>query len=280
MRKYDPEKPILYTHIPKCAGSSMRIALGQWFGDGYHKLNQRQDSKFGMEKLPTQDSDGNWLPGVRCIHAHFHHGHGFGLPYFFPEVDQYITILRDPFDLMVSMYFFIKGRSNQGKFWFRGRPVDITEKYPTIETYIRGYPYWLFSHLPQDLTLSNYRKKLTDRFVYIGIFEDLQNSIDRLAERLGQSPLTVPISNASQYDETVPEHLREQFYFDYPLPKKIYDFACENYRIDFPAETASPAFDSNGGSDRDGHREISQPQPDPLNDDAVVCGDMSPLEPS
>ena len=197
MRIYDPQKPILYTHIPKCAGTSMRRVLAEWFGDGFHKVNQEQNSQFGMQKLPTQDDEGNWLPDVRCIQSHFHHGHGFGLPYFYPEVDQYITILRDPFDLMVSMYFFIKGRSRKGKFWFRGRPVDISERYPNIDSYLSTYPYWMFSHLPQNLTLANYRHQLESQFVYIGVYEDLQTSIDQLAVVLDQPTMQLPVSNLS-----------------------------------------------------------------------------------
>ena len=277
MRIYDPNQPLIYTHIPKCAGSSMRRVLTEWFGEGYHKLNQQQNSQFGMQKLPTQDSDGNWLPDVRCIQAHFHHGHGFGLPSFYPEVKQYVTIFRDPFDLMVSMYFFIKGRSKQGLFWYRGRPVDISEKFPNVTSYLATYPYWMFSHLPQDITLANYREKLTSQFVYIGVFEDMQNSIDRLAVALDQSTMTLPVSNASNYDETVPEELREKFYFDYPLPKKIYDFAVENYLknpsdsndedadLEPSSKTSTTKFSNDGSS---------------LADDEVVCGDMMMSEES
>ena len=262
MRIYDPQKPILYTHIPKCAGTSMRRVLAEWFGDGFHKVNQEQNSQFGMQKLPTQDDEGNWLPDVRCIQSHFHHGHGFGLPYFYPEIDQYITILRDPFDLMVSMYFFIKGRSRKGKFWFRGRPVDISERYPNIDSYLSTYPYWMFSHLPQNLTLANYRQQLESLFVYIGVYEDLQTSIDQLAIVLDQPTMQLPVSNASKYDENVPNHLREQFYRDYPLPKKIYDFALENYLISGKAQD-----DPNSEASMD-------EQALPLDDDEVVCGDM------
>jgi len=271
MRTYDPNEPILYTHIPKCAGSSMRKVLSEWFGDGYHKVNQKQDSQYGMQKLPTQDADGNWLPDVRCIHSHFHHGHGFGLPYFYPEITQYITIMRDPFELMVSMYFFIKGQSKQGQFWYRGRPIDITEKFPNIESYLRSYPYWMFSHLPQNLTLANYREKLASQFVYIGIFEDLQKSVDRLASILEQPTVSLPVSNASDYDESVPEELREQFYFDYPLPKKIYDFAVENYLKDSSSQAVGA--EQNGAVDAtsvlSGGEDAAA-----MSADEVVCGDM------
>ncbi len=255
----------------------MRHVLSEWFGDGYHKVNQQQNSQFGMQKLPTQDSAGGWLADVRCIQSHFHHGHGFGLPYFYPEVDQYITILRDPFDLMVSMYFFVKGRSRKGKFWFRGRPVDISEKYPNIESYLSTYPYWLFSHLPQNLTLANYRQQLSSQFVYIGVYEDLQNSIDRLAAVLGKPTIPLPVSNASEYDENVPNHLREQFYHDYPLPKKIYEFAVENYlmagQTQVP-EDKEPAIEETAiATDSPSHTSIAN-RGLPSSSDEVICGDM------
>jgi len=245
----------------------MKQVLSQWFGDGFHKVNQQQNSQFGMQKLPTQDEEGNWLPGVRCIQAHFHHGHGFGLPYFYPEIDQYITILRDPFDLMVSMYFFMKGRSRQGQFWYRGSPVDMSEKYPNIESYLCTYPYWLYSHLPQNLTLVNYRQQLESQFVYIGVYEDLQTSIDQLAAVLDQPSMPLPVSNASKYDENVPNYLREQFYHDYPLPKKIYDFALENYLGSGPTGAAEVQDDSATNT------ALEEPAL-PLGDDEVVSGDM------
>ena len=50
---------------------------------------------------------------------------------------------------------------------------------------------------------------------------------------------TLPRVNASIYDEKIPEHLREQFYADYPLLKKVYDFAARNYQLEgyeFPAD--------------------------------------------
>ena len=233
MRKYDPDKPLIYTHIPKCAGTSFVQLLRNWFGDQYHKLNQDETQDIILPRVPTQDENGNWLPNVRCIHGHFNHGRGYGLPYFYPEVDQYFTILRDPFDLIVSMYFFVKGRSQEGRFWFRGEQVDISRRFPTVDTYVKSYPYWLFHHLPQDVNLENYQAALAERFVYIGVFEDLQTSVNNLGKILGKPHRELPHINPSSYDEPVPEHLREPFYHDYPLLKKIYDFAKLHYRPGF-----------------------------------------------
>ncbi len=239
MRQYDPSKPLIYTHIPKCAGSSVVQLLRHWFGAQYHKLNQDERRDIILPRVETRDADGNWLPNVKCIHGHFNHGRGYGLPYFYPELDQYFTILRDPFDLAVSMYFFAKGRSREGRFWFRGEAVDFNQQFPNVESYLNSYPYWLFDHLPQDVTLDNYEEKLRSRFIYMGIFEDLQTTIDHLAKVLGMESAALPHVNISTYDENIPEHMRERFYADYPLLKRIYDLAKNTYRLDgyhFPAD--------------------------------------------
>ena len=163
------------------------------------------------------------------------------MPYFYPEVNQYFTILRDPFNLVVSMYFFAKGRSLRGEFWHRGEAVDIRDQYPNVASYVRTYPRWLFNHLPQDMTLNNYQEKLAERFVYIGVFEDLQTSINQLAEVLGKPTGELPKVNVSNYDEAVPESLRTQFYHNYPLLGRIYQFALEHYRTPNVTPAASDA---------------------------------------
>lgn len=231
MKTYDPNKPIIYTHIPKCAGTSVVRLLQEWFGPTYHKLNQDETKDILLPKVATQDEQGNWLPTVRCIHGHFNHGRGYGLPYYYPEIDQYFTILRDPFDLIVSMYFFAKGRSKEGRFWFRGEQVDFSAQFPSVREYLQSYPYWLYHHMPQDATLDNYAQSLSKRFVYMGIFEDMPVTLANLAKILGKPPRELQQLNVSNYDEKVPESLRDQFYADYPLLKRIYDFAAENHRF-------------------------------------------------
>ena len=260
MKPYDPSQPVVYTHVPKCAGTSVVRLLKNWFGTGYHKLNQDESKDIILPRVDTQDDNGNWLADVKCIHGHFNHGRGYGLPYFYPEVDQYFTILRDPFDLVCSMYFFVKGRSIRGVFWFRGEQVDIRDQFPTVEHYLNSYPYWLFHHLPQDITLENYRRKLEERFVYIGVFEDLPTTIDNLAKIFGKEKWDMPHMNESNYDEHVPDSLREKFYFDYPLLKRVYDLARETYQdVSPPKVTPSPASSNSKNPNAKNNTSFSTP---------------------
>ena len=227
---YDPHQPVIFSHIPKCAGSSFIRLLRQWFGKEYLKLNQDEKQDILLPRFKLKDEQGNFKPGIKVVHGHFDHGRRYGLPYFYPEVKQYFTIFRDPFDIVVSMYFFCKGRSKEGRFWYRGEQVNILDEYPTLESYLADYPYWLFNHLPQDMTLSNFRQKIRRHFVYIGIQEDLRGSIRTLAKILGKSYVELPRFNESIYDEYIPNDLRERFYTDYPLLKAIYDFAKDHYQ--------------------------------------------------
>jgi hypothetical protein len=232
MRIYDPAEPLIFTHMPKCGGSSFIRLLRDWFGAGYHKLNQDETQDVLLPRIATRDAEGNWLPDVQCIHGHFDNGRGYGLPYFYPEISQYFTILRDPFDIAVSMFFFCKMRSREGKFWYRGRQENILDKYPNLEYYLRESPYWIYNHLPQDINLQNYRERLGSRFIYIGVQEDMETSVARLAAIIGKPPVALPRFNESEYDEPVPGWLRDRFYYDYPLLRLVYEYALEHYKRD------------------------------------------------
>ncbi|MBL8890701.1 MAG: sulfotransferase family 2 domain-containing protein [Planctomycetaceae bacterium] len=230
MRKYDPQQPLIFTHIPKCAGTSIVRVLRHWFRGHYYHTFTDDRRGLPMQHVATRDATGQWDRNVQCIHAHFDHRRGYGLPYFYPEIQQYVTIFRDPFDIVVSMYFFAKGKAQAGKFFHEGNAIDFCSYYPNLETYVHEHPIWLYDHLPQDLTLYRLRESLAARFVYIGIFEDMATSIDCLRRKLGKPPIEMPLRNVSKYDEEVPESLRKWFYHNHPLLYEIYQFALETYR--------------------------------------------------
>lgn len=240
MRPYDPDQPVIFAHIPKCAGTSFIRLLRQWFGDEYyHPHVNESEQGTTLPKRALKDENGDWCDDIRCIHAHFDHGRGYGLPYHFPEVTQYFSFIRDPFDIVVSMYFFAKGKSAKGEFLYDGRQVDIREQYPSIEHYVKEPPTWLYNHFPQDITLENYREQVPERFIYLGLFDEMDVSIRELGKILNKPNVELPKKNQSHYDEDVPERLRLEFYEEHPLLVGIYEIAKENYLVSGP--------DSSGG---------------------------------
>lgn len=230
MRKYNPREPVIFVHLPKCAGTSFIRLLRNWFGEGYrHPHVNEQCEGTTLPKLDVLLEDGSFDPEIKCIHAHFDHGRGYGLPSQFPEVNQYFTIVRDPFDIVVSMYFFAKAKSARGEFFYDGRQIDIREQYSSVADYVAERPDWLYNHFPQDITLENHREKLAARFVHVGLFEELPRSIDHLAKVLKKKPVVLPHANKSTYDEPLPLELRQRFYHEHPLLKGIHDFARSSH---------------------------------------------------
>lgn len=226
MKPYDNTRPLISIHMPKCGGNSVGLLLGDLFGG--RLLTHYPDEKTG--ELPRQHRAG---PGT-CIHGHFDNTRGMGAGDYYPEADQFITFLRDPFDLKVSLYFYLKRLWKSKTAWFNGRPmarpaadvntflrsrIDAASDYPTFRDF-----------LPGNISLDNYRDVLDRLFVYIGITEDAPMSAGVLARRLGHVPVRMGRQNTSPRDETISPDIREAFVRGHALDYAIYGFALDHYR--------------------------------------------------
>ncbi|MBI3796453.1 MAG: sulfotransferase family 2 domain-containing protein [Deltaproteobacteria bacterium] len=120
MKPYDREKPLISIHVPKCAGGSFGVVLQSWFGPNlcphYPNWELRQTP-------PRYD-----LKEGICIHGHFNSFKGVGVLDYYPQVEQFITILRDPFEMAVSFYFFRKRPDKDGPTWEKRRPPHRNEE--------------------------------------------------------------------------------------------------------------------------------------------------------
>jgi sulfotransferase famil protein len=223
MRRYDKEKPLISIHVPKCGGTSFRSVLERWFGANFYP------HYFG-EQLNERPCKHETRRGI-CIHGHFNNQRAIGIMDYYPEVDQFIMILRNPFEMAVSRYFFLKGR---GENRFRGgNPLPpIREQFKDIGDYLRRYGKrrYVMNLLPCEVTLENYEEMFDKYFVYIGITEDLQTSVDVLARRLGFPSMPVGRLNTSVHDEEVTAELREEFINNHPFAYAIYEYAVRHYK--------------------------------------------------
>ena len=229
MKIYNPNMPLLSIHIPKCAGVSFRYVLKKWFDQGlkYHYMNEKKGKRPKIYNLHSRSFFTRKIRPI-CIHGHFPNSRGLGMKDSYPEVDQYITVLRDPFDMIVSNYRYMMTLKN--KAYRDGRKImNWVDSEFTLEKYLETAAPYTMLFFPKETNLRNYKAIIEENYVYIGIAEDLQRSIDCLALRLGFNTIEAPKLNISKHYEEIPSDAREKFIESYPLDYAIYKFANDNY---------------------------------------------------
>ncbi len=234
MKPYDPTRPLIGLHIPKCAGHSLKQVLRRWFGWQlhWHYFDERHNQMPRRYQAGVINRLLRSLTGRNvCIYGHFNRARGFGVEDYYQAADQFFTMVRDPLATMLSRYFFAK---QQGTHRLRGgTPVPIFPRFATVDVFVADYlerPYFI-NYLPGPLTLDTYSEIFETQFVYVGVAEDLQTSVDHLAARLGFASVTVPHANQSPHDETLSPTLQAEFVRSRPVEYAIYHYALEHYRL-------------------------------------------------
>ena len=101
MREYESREPLIFIHIPRCAGTSINSLLKKWFKENYFRHGFKKQSPW------YRINPYELRPGV-CISGHFSSPRDRGVHQLYPEVNQFITFLRDPIEIVLSNYFFWK----------------------------------------------------------------------------------------------------------------------------------------------------------------------------
>jgi hypothetical protein len=230
MKSYDKNKPLISIHIPKCAGASFSKVLKSWFGDNFyrHYYDERLNRMPDKYRLTKKWRYWKYRKGI-CVHGHFNNERKFGVSHYYPDADQFITILRDPFEMHLSYYFYIK---KLGIDAFRNGMVmeaAIDDSYD-LKKYLSESKCNLLQYFPFTFTLDNYREILSNHFIYIGVTEFLQTSVNILAKKIGLSPVDVSYLNVSERQGKVPDSAREIFEQKHKLEYAIYEYALTNYK--------------------------------------------------
>lgn len=195
------------------------MGLGKWF----HLFTDYHDKSLAE---PVERIDIKRLVNGMCVVGHFgHRGHYLHQRY--PEMftgrhaaSRYriFTIFRDPLDMRCSLYRHrLRENSNLETTLFES--IMMQENY--------------FSRFLQ-VNESNYRETM-DRYFFIGIYEELQESFDKFADQVGVPRLVLSKENvtkvtkansaASLTDEQIMA-FKEANCLDYA----IYDYAKQRYQ--------------------------------------------------
>jgi hypothetical protein len=225
MKTYDKNKPLISIHIPKTGGSGFREILENWFAADlyFHYFDEKNN------RMPEKHQ---LRPGI-CIHGHFNRGRNFGIKHYYPEADQFITFLRDPFEIVVSRYFFEKKRETVSRSFRGGKPLNLTsdiDQYLDEELRKKDYHPNILDYMPVEITLDNYKQVIDEYFIYIGIVEDFQCSLDKLAAKLKFPAFAVELLNKSERFVDFSLEYRERFRETHPCEYAIYNYVSENYK--------------------------------------------------
>lgn len=195
---YDPEKPLLFQHIPKCGGTSVRRVFRSWFGQGLitHYFNAEKGGLPERRDLDALQAGDNSSRGI-CLFGHFNRTRGFGVEQYYPGIEQKITIMRDPFEQHVSQYYYTRRKMLEGK---ENLPLvrDGGGDPGDLEAYVANRRSGLLSYLPEGINEENYREVLGENYLFIGIAERMDDTINLMSDLLRKPPLRVPVKNASE----------------------------------------------------------------------------------
>jgi len=222
MKTYNHKKPLLSIHVPKCGGNSFKVILADWFKNNlhFHYYNNKLDKPPQIAKLKK---NGSFVENL-CIHGHFNRKRNISIETDYPEVDQFITIVRDPIEIQISNYFYLKKHKHKLKHFKDGK---FEKKYPTVNAYLENTEPFLVNHFPKGINEDNINEFIPAHFIHIGIMESYQRSIDIFAKKLGKDTYNIPHKNKSERDEKPSKESIDIFKTKCKLDYLIYESALK-----------------------------------------------------
>ena len=244
MLNYDPSSPLVFNHIPKCAGTSVRMLFKKHFFkktfENYRTINDFKPFK-----------DPNYYGPNSVIFSHFNRRRNNPIENMDKNgFKQYCTIFRDPLSMAISAYFYeINTNLNFFK-WGKKRQLraiiengfsfklfkDLAlarkqKKYSSLEEYIESRNEIFLDYLPDNLTEDNYKKYFEENYILLGISENISATLELLSHKINKTFSTdwIPKKNIGNYDKDrlISDQLKLKFISRNKLSYKIYNFAKE-----------------------------------------------------
>lgn len=181
---YDPSKLLISLHVPKTAGTSFCTTLKTWFGEDGLRLHYRD-----ADADPVRHTG---ISARACVHGHFNRVRGIGALAYYPEAQQFITFLRDPFSRFVSQWRYLHFQRRSGL------PVPALDDNPTFGQWFDRRakaasegedPFSFLAQLPWPVAPDNADGAFDQGYIAVGILEAYDASVRVLAKALGfQAP--------------------------------------------------------------------------------------------
>jgi len=193
MKTYDPDFPLFSLHIPKCGGTSLLGALRKWFW----RWRVIEHYRGKDEPLPATTK----LTRKMVVHGHFNAGNNRGVLDYYPQADQFVTFLREPFDRYLSLWHFMPkvAAENRRPGWVerRGGFEHALRHRARLQRAGRNFESFVW-HFPQPPNFVDIGEQMDRSYVFVGVMERYQESLDALAAVLGKRRIDVVHLNATE----------------------------------------------------------------------------------
>ena len=219
---------LIFTHIPKTAGSTITTLIDTL----YRKEEIHRESLDPAAGGPALD------PRARILVGH----HIYGQHRFTERPCRYFTILRDPVERVISVYFFILRKPDH--FLYRQLAsgemsmLQLAQRERNVQThYISGIPR---TQEATEETLALAKKHLEERFV-CGLMERFDESLLLLQNAYGwnfQSYRTINVTKNRPARDNVPAEVRAAAVESTRLDQQLYDWARERFEREIAAQPA------------------------------------------
>jgi hypothetical protein len=220
MRPFDPEQPLIFIHVPKTAGVSVRSIFEAWFPEQLRLHYYNEVAGLMPERLDLEAETAQGAPPV--IYGHFNRKRDFGIQQYYPEVQQFVTVLRDPVEMHISRYFYTN-QELQRNAWKTAPDVAALGVVEHVKT---GHLNML-EHFPRPVTFDNYKDMIDEYFIDIACVKTLDSGLRRIATRLGKpaQSIDLPHLNATPRNFGITDRDREEFREKWPLEHAVYAYA-------------------------------------------------------
>lgn len=165
-------------------------------------------------------------PGIKCVYGHCR----YGLHQHTNLKPAYITILRDPLDRVLSMYYYIRSRP-QNKMHHKVKHMSlkqfVTCKDPRIHTPINNHQTRLISGMRKP-DLKKAKLNIKNDFAVVGITEMYPESVFMMKQALGWSSALYRKENKTRQrrEKTqVPEKVKRLIQKKNALDYQLYAYA-------------------------------------------------------
>jgi hypothetical protein len=229
--RYDPARPLFSLHVPKTAGTSFRTDLEGWFGREQLALHYRGDQGEAPARVQLR-------PGL-CVHGHFNRLRGIGVRQYYPEADQFIVFLRDPFERFVSTWRYLHFQIRSG--------VSVPEfaDTPDLATWLDRRrraadagedPFSFLAQLAEAADPAAPGAVFGPQYLAVGLTERYSDSVRLFAAVLGREPpaAVTRVNRASDAhragdpQDDGPD-LRETYVRAFPLEYAVYAAAVSRF---------------------------------------------------